>query len=225
MLKNLQRKKHEKKLFLTAVLFFIFLPGTITSQTLTSENYTIESSVLSGGGVSSTSANYILTETLSEPFATSTQSSNYQALGGFWYASQGRLSASVSSATINLGDFSRNSVSTASQTFTVTSTVVTGYSIQMTEDGNLRSGGNDVDDVSDGAVSAGSEEYGISTSGTDGQYNATDTAITDAYKTISTRSSTADGVQTTVTYKASVSAGTEEGTYSHSVTFYVTANL
>ncbi|MEK7189596.1 MAG: hypothetical protein AAB666_01295, partial [Patescibacteria group bacterium] len=111
-----------------------------------------------------------------------------------------------------------------SQTLTVTTNSPTGYTATIAEDGNLRSGANDINDVSDSNVTAGAEEYGIRTSGTAGQMNNSDTAITIASQTVASTSTIATSEQTSIAYKAAVSASTESGTYSHTVTFTTTVN-
>ena len=88
----------------------------------------------------------------------------------------------------------------------------------------MRSGANDINDVSDGTVTAGSEEYGIRTSGNAGQMNSADTAITTVAQTVASTSTIATSEQTTITYKTGVSASTESGTYSQTVTFTTTVN-
>ena len=217
----------------TKLVFFLLLAPILffatksSGENMTSTNYQIFADVLSSGGELSTSTNFIVTDTLGEFGATSSTGASFESRGGFWnVVPYGLLGATASKDTITLGALSTAAVSSDSQTLTVTSTVASGYTMQITEDGNFRTAvGNDIDDVADGTVTAGSEEYGIRTSGTDGQFNATDTAITGSLKTIATRASFANSIDTVITYKAAVTADSGEGSYSHSVTIYVTANL
>lgn len=226
----MRRAFYIKRLFVRWVagpiaLFFVFVPVPGLTTTMTSTNYKIVADSVSSGGVSSTSSNYIVSDNIGEFFATTTQSTNYVLEGGFLQQTQGVLTVTLSPTTISLGALSMNAVNSASQTLTVTLDVNSGYTAQITEDGDLRNGSEAINDVTDGEVNAGVEEYGISTSGTDGQYNAADTSITGSLKTIATRSSGASAVATTITYQASAGGATDTGSYSHTVTLYVTSNL
>lgn len=219
-----------KKLFLIILpVFFLFSPVALKAETMTSANYIIKSDVISSGGASSTSATYALTDTLGEAFATSTEGTNTQSHGGFWQAaasSAGTLTVTFSKTTISFGDLSTGSVSSDSQVATISTTSGTGYNMQIISDGNLRTGaGADINNVADGEVTAGQEEYGIRTTGADGQYNATDTSVTAISKLIATRAAAAVLVPTTITYKATAGADTSSGNYSQAVTVSVTSNL
>lgn len=195
-------------------------------QRMTSTNYAIFSDVVSYGGVTtSTSNNYTIGSSLGEFFAFNVTSTNRGVQGGFWQTvGAGALSLTVDTAAVNLGNLSRDAVSSAAQVATVNSESG-GYSLTISEDGNLRSGGNDIDDVSDGEVSIGSEEYGIRTSGAQGLFNATDSSITGGQTTIASSAGAISGSATTITYKASISAGTADGSYSHTVTLSAVGSI
>lgn len=203
-------------------------PFEVSMVNMTSENYKIEVDVISVGGDLTTSTNYKLFETVGESSGveqTTSTSSNYIIYAGFQaMATSTYLTATLSANAVSLGTLSPNAVSSASQTLTVSTNAPAGYTTTIAEDGELRSGGNDINDVADGAVSVSSEEYGIRTSGTAGQMNNADTAITAVAQNAAASSTAAVGEQTTITYKASVSANTAYGDYSHSVTFTTTAN-
>ena len=148
----------------------------------------------------------------------------FELRGGFQAMERGTITLSVSASSLSFGQLATGVVSTADLTLTATTDSATGYSVTMQEDGNLRSGANDIDDVADGSVTAGAEEYGVITTGGDGQL-ATDTAITSSATTVASRSSQASGVQTPFQFRASIAATqTREGNYSHIVTFSGTAN-
>jgi len=152
-------------------------------------------------------------------------STNFIIEAGFQAAASGVvLSATLSTNSVSLSSLSTSAVNSASQTLTVTTNSPTGYAATIIEDGNLRSSSDDINDVSDGSITTGSEEYGIGTSGAAGQFNSADTAITATAKTIATTSTIAISEQTTITYKAAISGSTAAGSYSHSVTFTTTAN-
>lgn len=214
-------------LVLTLILALNF-PLTAGSASMSSENYNLSVDAISVGGDLETSTNYQISGTAGEGAGvheTQSASTNYIIEAGFQAAASGVvLSATLSANSVSLGTLSASAVSTASQTLTVTTNSPTGYTATIAEDGNLRSGANDINDVSDGSVTAGSEEYGIRTSGAAGQMNNSDTAVTAVSQTAASTSTIAISEQTSVSYKAAVSASTESGTYSHIVTFTTTVN-
>jgi hypothetical protein len=229
-MKSLFAKKTRKICGMLLVLTVLgFSAPSVTNATaMTSNNYRIESDAVSGGALNDAqSASYGLQSTLGEFFATSTTSTNYMVKGGFWgTAVEGTLSLSLSDTSMSLGTLSASAVNTDSFVATVTSTASRGYALSIISDGALRSGGNTIAAVSDGAVTAGSAEYGFTTAGADGQYNATDTSISDTtYKTVAQNSDAVAGRQTTVSFKASMSDGSTAGTYSQTVTLVLTANF
>lgn len=216
-------------LFLTLIFVLALnFPLAAGSASMSSENYNLSVDAISVGGDLGTSTNYQISSTAGEGAGvhdTQGSSTNYIIEAGFQAAASGVvLSATLSANSVSLGSLGTDSVSTASQTLTVTTNSPTGYTATIAEDGNLRSTANDIDDVSDGTVTAGSEEYGIRTSGTAGQMNNSDTAITIASQTVASTSTIATSEQTSIAYKAAVSASTESGTYSHIVTFTTTVN-
>lgn len=216
-------------LFLTLIFVLALnFPLTAGSVSMSSENYNLSVDAISVGGDLGTSTNYQISGTAGESpgiHDTPSTSTNYIIEAGFQAAASGVvLSATLSTNSVSLGSLGTDAVSTASQTLTVTTNSPTGYTATIAEDGNLRSGANDINDVSDSNVTAGAEEYGIRTSGTAGQMNNSDTAITIASQTVASTSTIATSEQTSIAYKAAVSASTESGTYSHTVTFTTTVN-
>ena len=197
------------------------------AQVMSSANYKIFIDSINPGGESSSSSNYRSTDTFGEVGTDETTSStNYKAKVGFEAIEADQiLTVSLSKSVINLGVLSPSNVVNDSHTITVT-TNANGYTTTMVSDGNLRTtGGDDVNNVSDGAVTAGSEEYGVRTSGTDGQQNSADTAVTTSAKNVALRTTAITGMVTTVDYKASVTASTAFGSYSQIVTFSTTGNF
>lgn len=149
---------------------------------------------------------------------------DYSLKAGFRAVDSGVISSSLSKSTITLsfGSAPLTTVASDSLTLTVTTDSVTGYATTITESGNLASGANDINDVSDGIVTAGSEEYGISTSGTDGQL-ALDTAISGTV-TVASNSGSVSASATLITFEAAAAQSTKAGSYSHTVTITATAN-
>jgi hypothetical protein len=158
-----------------------------------------------------------------EAFQAATSSGGTYALrGGFQAEEKGVLQFSLSDGSISLGSVTTTAVSSVVVTTTISTDSETGYTLYIYDDGNLRSGGNDIDDVV-GTVDAGSEEYGFVTNGTDGIISS-DTAITTSPNAIASASGEVTDRQVGVEFRASVSPLTVEATYSHSVTLSATVN-
>ncbi|MFA5134210.1 MAG: hypothetical protein WC505_00270 [Patescibacteria group bacterium] len=143
------------------------------------------------------------------------------------------ITFTLSDTTIDLGTLSTGAVSTSSHTVQTVTNASSGYTTLVYDDGNLRKGSDDINDVADGAVTAGSEEYGLSTTDSS-QDIAQDAACGSAPYTASALTATQQSVAgaasgpvdetITVCYAASISASTVAGAYAHTVT-YVTVGL
>ncbi len=124
-----------------------------------------------------------------------------------------------------LGTLSASSVKTAVTRLEATTNSENGYTAYITEDGEFRSGsGASINEVTDGAVTVGSEEYGIETTGGEAQ-GAGDFVITSGNTAVAASSGSANQSRTAIIYKASVDLSTASGDYSHIVTYLVTANF
>lgn len=202
------------------------MPVIAYAQSLTSTNYTILSSDFISG-ILSTSTNYSVNDVIGDAQGTTATSTNYTEYGGLigQISGTGSLSVTLSASSVSLGQLSTETITSGSMTITVTTDAPAGYSIRMSESTGLTNGSHTLADVADGNVSAGAEEYGIRTSGTDGQYNSTDTSITSSLKTIANSSSPVSARATTVSFKAAIETGTASGSYSQTVTFATVANF
>lgn len=173
-----------------------------------------------------TAGNFTLSSSGGEFFATTTQSGTYTLKGGFQALERASLSLSVSHDSISLGEMSLSQVKSAEVVLQVTTDASTGYTAIVSEDGNLRKGeggaNDDINDVQDGSVTAGSEEYGFTTSG-EAALIATDMAIQNSLA-IAQSNGVVNSQETTVTFKGSIGPQSRAGSYSHNVTFTVTAN-
>lgn len=132
------------------------------------------------------------------------------------------LSFSLSANVMNLGTISTLVVGSNNHTLTVTTNAVNGYGCSAAEDGNIRSGANDIDDVGDNVVSAGQEEYGISCVGNDCLLGGNDKAI--PLDVVSNVGRVTANVAT-ITYKAAAAATTVGTTFSHVVTYTCAGNF
>jgi len=180
-----------------------------------------------GGEETSSSTNYKLQDTMGEIGTGRIESTSYAGLIGFRQTeSDPKFTFTISKNSINFGTISVGSVFQDSYTVTTTTNAVNGYQTTIYEDGNFRmASGSDIDDVTDGEVTAGSEEYGIRTSGAQGQMNSADTAITSSPQVVASYSSWISGSAVTVTHKVSVSLTTSAGYYNHTVTLVSTGRF
>lgn len=212
-----------KKFFFILFIVFFFSPDALNAN-MSGGNYEIyadsvgvvEAHVVNGG-------NFSLFGTGGETFATTTAGGVYTLKGGFQALEKGILQMNLNTDTVNFATLNTSSVTERDVTLTVGTDSNTGYSVSVSEDGNLRDGSDDIDDVSDGVVTAGSEEYGIATdNGGDGLL-IQDEAIVNGLVIASTNGAV-NNRQTVVTLKAAISLSTVDGSYSHNLTFAVTVN-
>jgi hypothetical protein len=212
--------------FATLLAIVVLGTGSQADALMTSTNYRIYGDAVGTSGGRSTSASYILTDTVGELDADEMSSTNYNLLAGFQNISEHpTFSFSVDTTSINLGNLSPTSVQTGTSTITTSTNAPFGYTTTIVEDGELRTSSNiDIDDVSDGAVTAGSEEYGIALIGTDRTF-VDERAISTTPLSIASRSNWKNNSQVTVTHRASVASNTLSGSYSHVVTYVSTGNF
>jgi len=127
----------------------------------------------------------------------------------------------------SLGTLNDSSVTTSLIGFNVSADVDNGYSVQIMEDGDLRDGANNIDDVADGSVTAGSEEYGASSS--DGSiasstFDTQDSAITQNFQEIATEGDNIFESRNFITLKAAIDSSTPDGNYGQTLTVIVSGN-
>ncbi len=115
---------------------------------------------------------------------------------------------------------------TALAAASVSSTAVNGYTVYVQGDGLLRSGSTAISSVADGVVSIGSEEYGMSVTGTRAYLPGIDIAVTSTQRIIgqSSTTSSAIGDRVGMTFKLSTTASTSPGTYGQTIYYTLTAN-
>lgn len=203
-------------LLITGALL-VGLPKPVISA-MSSTNYIIYADTVETGGGLSTGGIYSLEQTSGESPAGFSTSSAYEIRAGYQYMERGYLSLLISSNSLNLGTLSESAVSSAGTTLTVGTDSATGYSLSISG-----VAGSAVAPVSDGTVTAGSEEYGFAASGLESQVTG-DVAV--AASTLVAATSTPVGSSATVmTFKASMGGSTASGAYSQTVTMTASANL
>ncbi len=206
-------------LLVTLVLLGAMSFPSASFGVMSSTNYTIFADSIDAGGVLSTGGAYSLEDTIGEsPAGGSATSSVYEVIAGYQAMDWSVLVLDVDTNTINLGTLSTSAVATSSATLSVTVDATSGYVLSV---GSVS--GSSLTAVADGAVTSGSEEYGLAASGVDSAF-ADDRAIT-AGLNISSSSTLVTYAQTVVTFKAAISSGSTAASLSHSITFSASTSI
>jgi hypothetical protein len=217
-------KKIYTGFIITALVFWtqpIFAVMTGGDYEITIDTFSVvDGSVLSGG-------DYVSDGTGGEIGANILKTGDYELEGGFWHAEESlNFLLSTSSISLDLTSNTFTTVASSSLILTVSTDSASGYSVAITENSNLISPRNgsydDIGDVLDGEVTAGSEEYGINTTGGDGLLT-TDTAIQNTV-IIASKNSAATRSATTINFEAGVATSTFAGSYTQIVTFTASVN-
>ncbi len=133
----------------------------------------------------------------------------------------------LSGTTTNLGELDSSEVSTSIVGMEVTADINGGYVVQVMDDDDLSAGADTINDVADGAVTAGSEEYGGRSSDTslaDSTFDSSDTAFTTSFQDIVSESGVQFDNRSFLTLKTAISSSTADGAYSQSLTIIVSGN-
>ena len=223
------RKLHKFLTFSVLAVILVLTPQIAGS--MSSENYSIFADTINYGGNRSTDANFIIFDSIGESglFDTPTStSSNYALSAGFQSMGLANfISSSTTPDNVDLGTFTPSAVVSKNLTLGVSTNATFGYTTTIVTDGEFKEASNPsvfIPAVTDGAVTAGSAEYGITTSGIDGAFNSADQGLSMSEQTVASRSNWTSYSETTITFKGSVSAGTPYGSYSHNVTITTTPN-
>ncbi len=133
----------------------------------------------------------------------------------------------MNATSIDFGNVQETDLAQSVIGWEVTIDVDNGYTVSVLEDGNLRQGANDIDDVTDGSVTVGSEEYGGRASDatlSGSTFDTQDTAFTTSYQQVDTESDTSFESRDYLTVKAAVAAGSINATYSHTLSLIASGN-
>ncbi len=138
-----------------------------------------------------------------------------------------QLSFSISTNALDFQTLSPAVVSTVNYNVITSTNGEWGYVTTIVEDGNFRKidESYEISDVTDGEVSAGYEEYGVRTSGTEGQMNNQDYGVTSVPQNIASYSGPILNSQTTVNHKVSIDPATPSGEYYHIITLICTSTF
>lgn len=128
------------------------------------------------------------------------------------------VSLTVSSSSLNLGTLSTASVSQASTTAYISTDSSTGYTLSISG-----VAGTSISSVADGAVSAGSEEYGLALEGANRAY-ANDMAVL-APRVLSSNSASVTNDQLDMIFRASISPTSTASVYSQTISLTAAVNF
>ena len=185
---------------------------------MTSGQYTIYADSIDTGGVYSQSASYGLKDTVGEIGVGIKTGGTYEMRGGFQYMEQSSLSMSVDNTSIDLGTLSTSNVSQATANVTINTDSESGYTLAVAS-----VTGSSLTPVTDGAVTAGVEEYGITTAGPD-RLIANDVAITNGLF-LASSSTPVTNSQTALVFKASIGGSSQAGDYNQNVVLTASTNF
>jgi hypothetical protein len=137
--------------------------------------------------------------------------------------------------TCALGTLSQTAVAFCTYTNTISTNAGSGYTATIFDDGNLRDGGNDIDDAGvDNDVDMGSEEYGVGTSATgeaivhyttcaNNNPQPASAILTSAQQYAHSTGPASDAIN--LCHAASIGPLTPPGSYSHLVTHITTGHF
>lgn len=134
----------------------------------------------------------------------------------------------LTGSAIDLDELDPAQVNTAILGFEVTADLPNGYVVQIAEDGDLRDGAFNINDVADGAVTVGSEEYGAISSDSSvpsSLFDTQDSAFTTTLQDVADETSLSSLSRNFLTLKASINGSTEDGTYGQVLTLIVSGNF
>lgn len=212
-------------LAITAAFLAAAVPLAVQAES-SSSNYILWGQAAAGGGERTTSANYVNYGTAADVAGVEASSAGYFLQTGFEAIREAphmSISLAPTSLPLSPNTLSPAGVSTAQTTVTVSTNADFGYVLTVRALSPFQNVAGDViDGVVDGTVTAGSEEFGVSLTGTDRAF-ADDRAVTGSALTIASNGMYVTNMATTVTFKASISAATEAGQYQGSYTFIATS--
>jgi len=202
--------------------FTLLLRPLYVSGEMSSSNYTIFADDFHSGIVAS-STNYQLKNTTGETPTGMSTSSSYNIKAGFQAMDKKSLSLDISNTSLDLGDLTIDSLSTASASVTVSAESEGGYTLAIS--GVSWSGeGGALNDVS-GTVEAGNEEYGYAISGTDVSSGLLSSDNPVQAGVIMSSSTSVTSASSTLTFKASIDELSTSGQRTQTITFTLSSKF
>lgn len=135
------------------------------------------------------------------------------------------ITFSLTTNQVLLGTLSVSSVATGDVIASTSTNAVSGYVTTIVSDGNFRTNiGDYIQDVADGDISIGDDEYGIGLTGTDRSFTD-ERSVTTSPRTIASNSVSTTGSSVTVTFGAAVSVTVPAGNYQQTATLVSTGRF
>ncbi len=134
----------------------------------------------------------------------------------------------MNGSSLTLEDVTGSTIGTGLIGFEVTIDNDSGYVIQLLQNGALTQAADTIDAVSDGSVTAGTEEYGArsnDSSLSNSTFDTQDTAITTTAQEVVSRTTFAFDDRSFVTFKIGASSGTSSVSYSQILTIVSSGNF
>ncbi|MBU0546189.1 hypothetical protein KKA13_02950 [Patescibacteria group bacterium] len=207
-----------KKAIATIITLAIMGLPVCSRSEMNSASYTIYADSVNTGGILSTGGAFSMEDTIGESPVGIITGGVYETRGGYQAMVSSSIYMTISSTSLNLGELSASSVSAVSTTVEITTNAEDGYVLSV---GSLT--GTSISAVSDGAVTAGAEEYGLSATGFDSLIMG-DVGITNGLN-ISVSGTPVTSVSTILGLKASISPATTPGARSQNISLVASANL
>lgn len=197
-----------KKLIAIFISILLLFPAGAFGD-MTSTNYTIYSDAIGvSGGDFSSSTTYTLTDTFGETPVAYSSSTNYIVNAGYQATTRGSLTLVISTSSLALGILSTTAVNSA--TTTVSITTDGGYNLSISSVSGIMPAA-----VVDGSVTAGSEEYGLSATGSDAAFSG-DAAVINGLVLASTSTAVTNDA-TVLVFKAAATTSSIASTYSQTI--------
>ncbi len=193
----------------------LYAPGVWGA--MNSASFSIDSDFVGVGGASGASASFSLEDTIAQPAPGQANSASFVINGGFQQVDQNTISVALSSNSLNLGELAVNQVKTVSTVASVTTGAQNGYTLSIGE-----VSGSSLRPVSGGVVVAGTEAYGIATTGADALVMGDVPVVVGT--NLATHNAAVAGSDTTLVFKAAISNNTSSGVYSQNIVLTASAN-
>lgn len=201
------------------ILGLLLVPGIAYGEMNSNNFYIYADSIGLNGGEIATSTSYTLNGTTNDSPGGQVTSTSYNIYGGYQAMEvQESLSVSLDTTALALGTLSTSVVTTASAIVTVITNSNSGYSVSFSG-----VSGTMVASVSDGTVTAGSEEYGVSVTGAHTAF-ADDRSVV-AGRILASSSNPTLGDAATLNFKAAAAVGTAAATFAQTITLTASANF
>ena len=198
-------------------------PKFVFGDTMSSTNFIITSDDLAAGGGNINSASYIAESDLGgKATGEDLTSTAFKACAGYpctLSVEPPSITFSLSANQVLLGTLTPTTLSTGGVTATTTTNATYGYATTIVGDGKFRSAnGGFIEDVSDGFVDIGDDEYGIGLDGSDRAFT-NERSVTTTPRTIAANAAPVTGNSVVVTFAASPSVTVPAGQYRQVATF------